>query len=683
MGVLEVLQQLRVPVDCVAGTSMGALVAGAWASGLSPERMRAELAQVDWKDLFQDDPEYTDMAYRNKRLSQNYLPGSELGVSANGTQAPPGVLGGQKIKLLFNRLVGADRGEQEIENLPLPLSIIATDIGDGARVVLREGSLSQAMRASMSVPGLMAPVRYAGHKLVDGGLVDNLPVQEVRERCGAEVVIAVNVGSPLLPPDQVGSLLSVSAQMVNILTEQNVTRSRALLHDADVYIRPALGDITSGNFDRNADAAERGREAALAVRERLQSLAVSRAAYNAWWGQIARADLPAPQVDAIDIAAMPRLDTRLVARDISQPVGAALDTPALQRDLLRVYGEGYFQTVDYSLVREHERNVLRVTPLEKPWGPDYLRFAVNLETSFDQGANYSLRAAYQRTALNRLGGEMTASVQMGSKNGLALGFYQPLNAVQRWFVEPQVEYENHSAPVYQNNHRMAEYKVSNARISLAAGANLERMGQLRLGLESFHGSAHQETGTQAVVEQSQQVNGWFASADLDRLNRLYMPTAGWALQSRYFSSAQRAYSKIEINLNGALPLGRYVWSGKLSYSGAGQGVLPLFDAASLGGFLNMSAYARGQLLGDKVSYGRLGVSRVLGQLPLGVRGDMRVGLALERARMGTRFTEQQGFGLLDSATIYLGGETPLGPVYVGYGFSSNRQSNAYLFLGVP
>ena len=184
IGVLEVLERLRVPVDCVAGTSMGALVAGAWAAGRSARRRcAANLPRADWNDMFQDNPDYADLNYRNKRLSQRFLPGSETGIKGLETVAPPGVVSGQKIKLFFNHLVRADAGERELQQLPLPVSMIATDIGTGERVVLRDGSVTQAMRASMSVPGLMAPLDYRGRKLVDGGLVDNLPIAEVRERC--------------------------------------------------------------------------------------------------------------------------------------------------------------------------------------------------------------------------------------------------------------------------------------------------------------------------------------------------------------------------------------------------------------------------------------------------------------------------------------------------------------------
>ena len=257
IGVLEVLEQLRVPVDCVAGTSMGAIVAGAWAAGRSPAQMRQELARADWDDMFQDTADYAELNFRNKRLSQRFLPGSETGITERGAVGPPGVVLGQKIKLFFNHLVHADTGEPEIDRLPLPLSIIATDIGSGERVVFRDGSLTLAMRASMSVPGLMAPLEYRGRKLVDGGLVDYVPVREVRERCGAQVVIAVNVGSPPLKAEEVSGLLSITAQMVALLTEQNVSASLAGLTAQDILIKPDLGTVTAAAPRRGGGLAQR------------------------------------------------------------------------------------------------------------------------------------------------------------------------------------------------------------------------------------------------------------------------------------------------------------------------------------------------------------------------------------------------------------------------------------------
>lgn len=683
VGVLEVLHDLHVPVDCVAGTSMGALVAGAFAAGLAPDAMRQALASADWADLFQDASAFSETSYRTKRLAQRYLPGSELGIGPDGVVAPPGVLTGQKIKLFFNQLVRADLAEQEIQTLALPLAIIATDIGTGSRVVLREGSLTLAMRASMSVPGLMAPVDYNGHKLVDGGLVDNLPVGEVRALCQPDVVIAVNVGSPLLAPEQVGSLLSVSAQMINILTEQNVSQSMARIRPTDIYIRPALEGITSGDFDKNALAAERGRQAALAVAPQLRALAADPAVYAAWAQQLAGAQRPAPVIDAVEVVGLKRSSATVVTQHITQIPGQTLDSPALYRDLQRTFGDGHYQSVDYTLVRQRERNILRVTPLEKPWGPDYLRFAVNLENDFKHSATYSIRGAYQRTALNRLGGELLVSGQVGSEMALGAELYQPLEPSQHWFVEPSLRYTSQAAPVYQDNRKMSEYDVRAVRLELATGANLGWLGQARLGASSTQGRATLATGVALLPNQSQQVNGWFASIDLDQLNRLYVPTGGWALRGRYFSAPGQNYSKLDTSAQAVYPLGRYVLTGQAAYIGSPRGTLPIFDAATLGGFLKLSGYAPGQLVGDNMRYGRVGVERIVGNLPLGLRGDMRVGVALEAARFGTRYSETQRRGMLDSAAVYLGGETPLGPVYLGVGMANGGSSRVYLFLGVP
>ena len=282
IGVLEVLQRERVPVTCIAATSMGALVAGAWAAGLTPEDMRHNLAEMDWRDIFIDSPESAEMSQRNRQIQRRYLSGTETGIGPEGVRYQSGVVSGQKIKLFFNRLIGTERLERHIEDLPLPLSILSTDIGTGERVVLRQGPLSMAMRASMSVPGLLAPVEHAGHKLVDGGLVDNLPVGEVRTRCQPDVIIAVDVSSPLLPSAEVGSLLTVSAQMIGILTQQNSTRSRAQLGTADIYIQPVLDGIGSVDFQRHDDAIVQGRAAAEAVVSRLQQLSMTTSDYASW-----------------------------------------------------------------------------------------------------------------------------------------------------------------------------------------------------------------------------------------------------------------------------------------------------------------------------------------------------------------------------------------------------------------
>ena len=682
IGVLEELQRLRVPVNCVAGTSMGALVAGAFAAGLTPAMMRAELSKADWDDMFVDNPDYADYNYRNKELTRRFIAGLGLGVGEGGVSYAAGVVAGQKIKLFFNHLVHADLGERDIAQLPLPLSIVATDIGSGERVVMRDGSLTLAMRASMSVPGLMAPVTIGPRKLVDGGLVDNVPIAEVRERCGAEIVIAVNVGSPLLKPDQVGSLLSVSAQMVNILTQQNVDRSLATLKPDDIYILPDLDGISAADFARHETTADRGLAAMAPHLERLRALSVSEAEYAAWWKRIAIDDTPPRRVDAIEIAEMKVVNPQVVERHITQKIGEPLDTATLNTDLVRVYGDGFYNNVDYSLMSVRDRNILRILPIESTVGLSYIRSGINLETDSKSGSTYSLRLGYQKTWLNSLGGEILIAASFGTTETLGVEFYQPLTARQDYFLETAAYAQRRLAPIFQDDHLIAQYEINSEQLDVALGANIGLLGRATAGWRELNARAALSIGDPVLPGARLNQGGFFAALNFDQLNRLYFPTQGWATRVELYDSAQARYTKLSADATAAVPFGDYVFATRASYVGAVRGELPVLEAGTLGGFLNLSAFGSGQLVGDDVGYLQVRAERIIGRLPI-VRSDLRLGLALEAGRLGTHYTETSRSGWLQSVTAYLGGETPIGPIFVGYGQSQHGVSNAYLFIGKP
>lgn len=689
IGVLEVLERLRVPVDCVAGTSMGALVAGAWAAGLSPQQMGEELARADWADMFQDNPDYAELNHRNKRLSQRFLPGSETGLKAGSAVTPPGVVSAQKIKLFFNRLVRADAGERRLEELPLPVSIVATDIGTGERVVLREGSLTTAMRASMSVPGLMAPLEAGGRKLVDGGLVDNLPVREVRERCGAEAVIAVNVGSAPLAPEQVRGLLTVSAQVIALLTEQNVQATLATLTPRDIVIQPDLGPITAADFERHAEAAQRGRDAALAQAARLRALAVDEVAWQRWRRQHAARQPERPRIDEVQVKGLSLVSEAVVRRYLSQAVGEPLDTQALDRALGRAYGDGWYERVDYAVLRDGERTVLRVMPVEKGWGPDYLRLGLRLDTNLSQGSSYLLRLGYHRTWLWPLGAELLVVGELGSSTGASAEWLQPLTADRLWFADFEAAYRRERADYFFMEQRMAEYRSMRTRVEATGGINLSLVGTLRSGWRETRVASELETGIDilARLPRERGSGGWLVAADFDRLDRLYFPRSGWSAAAEWYVGNARGegsdYQRAGLDLRAALPWRDNVLGARLTWVGSPRGALPLHDAGRLGGFLNLTAFASGQLIGDDVAYMHLRGERIIGRLPLGLRGDMRVGLALESGKVAIPYTVQKRNGWLHSLAAYLGGETPLGPMYLGIGLGSGRSTNAYLVIGTP
>ena len=684
IGVLEVLERLRVPVDCVAGTSMGALVAGAWAAGLSPARMRIELGRANWADMFLDSADFQDLNLRSKRLAQRYVPGSELGVQGGGVVGPPGVLGGEKIKLFFNRLVHADAGEPLIENLPLPLSIVATDIGTGERVVFRDGSLTMAMRASMSVPGLMAPVEYRGRKLVDGGLVDNVPIREVRERCGAEVVIAVNVGTPPLKPEEISGLLSVTAQMVALLTEQNVQISLATLKPDDIYMRPDLGTIGPGDFERHEGAAERGRTAAEGVAARLAELSVDEARFAAWERRRSGRERAVPRIDEVQVVGLERVNEAVVRRHLTQPEGAPLDVDRLETDVLRIYGDGWYESVDYMVLRERTRQMLRVMPVEKGWGPDYLRFGLQLDSNLGQGSSFQLRGAYHKTWINRLGGELLFTAEIGNSAGLGVEWYQPVTADGRWFADSSASSRIERTDYWYQDRRVAQYRSRRTALDLRGGANLLYLGEMSAGWRATRVTNEIETGIDVfTLLPSQRSNGWVAGLEFDRFDALHFPSRGWRTSAEWFHSSGSDYSRADLDLRGAWPWQDLVFGARATWVGSPMGQLPVHDAGRLGGFLHLTSFSTGQLIGDDVAFAQLRAERIIGRLPIGLRGDMRLGVALEAGKVAIPYSVQQKDGWLGSLALYLGGETPLGPVYLGLGVGSSRTFNAYFFVGTP
>lgn len=683
IGVLETLEKYHVQIDCVAGTSMGALVAGAWAAGLRPAEMREALAKADWADMFIDNPEYSEMSPRNKIIARQYLPGSESGVSADGVRYQSSVVAGQKIKLFFNQMVRANQGERSIEDLPVPLAIVATDIGNGERVVFRQGALTTAMRASMAVPGLIAPVDHDGHKLVDGGLVDNLPVAEVRDLCKADVVIAVDVGSPLLKADEVGSLLTISAQMIGILTHQNVARSLAMLKPTDILIHPDLNGITAGDFSRHAEAADRGKKGAEQAAEKLAALGVAPEQFEAWQKHIAWHRQHSPRIDAIEIDGLMRVNPAAVERHLHVVAGNGLQPAAIDPDLLRTYGDGWYESVDYTVLSERGRNILRVMPVEKRWGPDYMRLGINLQADSSQGSTFGLRGALHQTWINPLGGEILWSGELGSTTKLGVDYYQPLDPAQRYFGQGIANASRERLNVYDNDRRLAQYLVTGVDLRAYAGYNVGLLGPIRAGWVERYRQYEPDIGSELLPRLETAWGGWQVRADFDQFDRLYFPRRGWSAEMSWFDSPEKGYARVDADLRAAWAVGDTVAKARLRYTGSPRGDLPIYDAGSLGGFQNLTAFATNQILGDDIRYASIGGERIIGRPPLGLRGDLRIGLTFEAAKAGSRYTETSRSGWIDSTAVYIGGETGFGPAYVGFGYSSSGVSNLFLFIGTP
>jgi NTE family protein len=693
LGVLEVLEDLRVPIDCVAGTSMGGLVGGAYAAGVSPRDIQALVGDADWIGMFDDTAGRQSVNLRRKELDDRFYSGLELGVSTDGIRFREGALAGEKLKLFFNRLVRTEYGERTIEQLQLPLSIIATDIGTGTRVAMRTGNLTSAMRASMSVPGLMAPVQREGLKLVDGGLTDNLPVEEVKKLCNPDIIIAVNVGSPLLKPEEVTSAVSVLGQVVNLLTEQNVMRSRALLTSRDIYIEPDLENITSTQFTRQLEAAARGRVAAFALSAELKRYSLSERDYAAWQRNVRlAAPKEPPVIDKVEIAATRFVNPDTLRRGIGQEEGKRLDARELAQDLVIEYSQGDLLSLDYSVVREKDRTILRLTPVEKPWGPNYILFGLGLTSDFRSESSYNLRALFRSTWINSLGAEWLLGTQLGSEQNITTEFYQPLDRRHLTFVSAHARAGLRKTPIFQGGERVAIYRIQENNAGLDAGTNLGVYGQASVGWIERSMGAVLDTGPNEFPNRSLHVGGATGRLVVDTYDQAFFPTRGIRLDATHFEAIRVTdrndlgfppYSRSEVRFGGAWQYKRFAYLVEIDGGTSFKGAVPLADAFALGGPRRLAGFAKDQLLGGEYFFGRLETQyRLNFASPLfGV--TLIGGLAAEAGKMNKPITETALTGWQRSFSAYLAASTFLGPVYIGVADSKNGKGRFYLQIGTP
>ena len=680
IGVLQFLEEEQIPVDCVAGTSMGALIASAWLSGMSPKTMAHELSQVDWSDMFHDAPDFTEVSPHRRSFEYDYMAGAEIGIGQNGLKFPQGVAYGQKIKLFFNHLLKVTHGERTIESLPLPLSIMATDIGTGERVEIKTGNITQAMRASMSVPGLLAPFAINGKKFVDGGLTDNLPIEIVRRRCTPDVVIAVNTGTPIANSAQVESVFDVAGQVINILTEQNVQESLKSLKKGDIYLIPELGNFSAMDFAKIPEIVPLGFEIAKQNRPAFLKLKSDLKTWASWQAKL-KNDSEELKITKVEVAALQHVNPAAVRRFFSDKED--LNEKTIARDVQRIYADGFFERVDYTVLKQQDRNILRLLPTEKSWGPDYLRFAAHLNSNSAEGSFFNMRAAYHKTWLNALGGEFLVETSLGEEWHLKGLWYQPLRKSQDYFLRFSTKIMREKLPIFWENKKTGEFSHSEQNVAFALGRNFATFGEVSLGAAHRSGFYSQKMGESIHLPRAHyHLSSAFLTLDFEQFDRLYFPRQGWSFKAKLAQNHPQ-YTRAEGVLKTALPITKKdIWNLKIKYAAAASGKLPYFDTDHLGGFQNMSALAPHALWSDDLLYLGSSWEHVLGSMPLG-KGDLRFGVLLEGARAPLAFTQNRR-KYVDSSALYLGGETFLGPAFLGVGYSAELSVyNAFLFIGMP
>ncbi|MGD8375621.1 MAG: patatin-like phospholipase family protein [Acidobacteriota bacterium] len=683
VGVLKVLEELHVPVDAVACTSMGAVVGGLYATGHGPGELQEILLQADWEELFRDRPPRDEMPFRRKQDDRDILFRFELGVGRSGVSLPSGLVASQKLSFLLRSLTLDAADIQDFDDLPIPFRAVATDLNDGRPVVLADGDLVSAIRASIAIPGLLGPVEIGGRILVDGGLVANLPV-DVARAMGVDRIIAVDAGTPPDFFEKVPSALEVSAQAFMVVSERFVEEQREMLGPDDLLITPELGEISSTKFSRTPEILERGEKAARALEDRLRDFSVSPEAYEAYRAARASRGSHGPvRLDRIEVEGLDRVDPRRVTRQIHSRTGQPLDLETLQQDLARVYRIGAFENVDFRVVREGPGTVLVIRATEKSWGPGYLRFGTGLEADFSGSGEYVLIGHYRRELINRLGAEWRNVLRLGSLNDLRSDFFQPLDFSGRWFVNPILDLqrveEDRFLPSGARERLLLQSWDGELDVGIQIGNRIDIRGgylggQLFTEILSESDPAERHDLGAAVFQFTLDVqdNVWFPHRGAFTKLRVESYRRSLGATDRYdkaFLEASQPWSSGRDTVTLAARLGSSLGSD-----------LPFYAEFTLGGFLGLSGLERNALQGDALGLLSLLYYRRIASL--GPLGDaLYVGAAVQAGNVWPTSSDVDASELLLSGTVFFGAETIVGPVYVGWGLTEGGSSSAYVFLG--
>ncbi len=689
VGVLRVLRELRIPIDYIAGTSMGSIVGGLYASGMSVEELEEVVDTTDWFDVFNDSSRRQYLSFRRKQDDVQVLSPIRIGIEKGKAPFPAGLITGQKVSGMLRDYAITAAGIESFNDLPIPFTAVATDLATGEMVLLRSGSLAEAMRASMSVPGVFTPVEIDGRHLVDGGLVRNLPVDVVRAM-GAEVVIAVDISTPLADIKEIRTFLNVTGQMNGFQTRKNVLEQIETLGPQDTLIVPALEGISAGSFEpeKLELAIESGEEAARQHATELERLAVSPEDYAAYQKRHFRNTTRVVQIRKVDVSNDSHLDSRVLLARVRVRPDAPLDLSILNADLARLYELDAFELVDYILIPvegEKNRFDLLIRAKAKTWARHYLRVGLSLVSDLTGYGEFTALGSYTMTQLNGLGAEWRTYAGVGTRPLIETEFYQPIDWAGHWFVSAAGGWRRVPYPVVSLDNLIIDFELDRAAVYADIGRQFGRYAELRLGVVQAWRTARLQTLEPGAIELDSNPLAGRLRFDWDTLDNVNFPRHGLRsiLEGQYAFNGgvdDDSFETAELQVNGAFSFGKNTFVPGMRAGWAG-GAPTIFDQYSFGGLFNLSGYGAQRYFGTKAVLAKLIYYRRLLELPAQLGSGIYAGVGVDGAYSKDPVAGAPTDGWKGSASAFVGADTLIGPLYVAYGISSDGVDSFYLFLG--
>lgn len=693
IGVLEVLQREHIPVCVIAGTSMGAIVGSLYAAGYTPEEMRKILGGLDWKSLFDDNPPRPELPMWRKQQDFRYLLNLEIGFRDGKVVMPTGLVQGEKLLMLLRRLLLPAWNVDDFDHLDIPFRAVAANLGNGKPVILDHGNLALAVRASMSVPGAFAPTRRDGQLLVDGGILDNVPV-DVARAMGATRLIVIDVGTPLESEKDMTNPIAVLNQMLGVATLESTERQLGSLGPDDVLIKPKLGDVSAADFDRAPEAMQAGVKAAEAMLPELRRFSESPAQWMAWREAHRKRNFDPGLVHFVDVVDANGHETDALARQLADNIGKPLDVDRLDRQVSTIYGGGRYALLDWRPFERNGERGIQLTAEDKPWGPLYGKVGLQLSDDFTGHAFYTVTGQLTATNINDSGARWVNGIWLGRITGLYSNFYQPIGEFGHGYVMPELNVRADTVPIYIGDREFAEYRMHRDHVGVNAGWSPDPRWELSARVARGYDYTTLLVGDPTVFTNDH--TDWTSlrlGGTWDTLDNADFPTHGSRVHLEYemyrpvLGGAVRG-DATRLTGDWATTFGEGVFKRytvllglrAASSHGDDQFMDSLEPLDFLGGFLNLSGHTENSLfgtqslLGRAVAYRRMGNRRIFG-VPLYLGASIEAGNVWD-SRGDVDFGQ-----LIYAGSVFGGIDTVLGPLFLGIGQASDGSNAWYLTFG--
>lgn len=688
IGVLKELERQRIPIDAIAGTSMGAIVGGLYATGMTPEELEDIVTTLDWAGAMKDTPSREHLSFRRKLDDDRYPITMEVGIRDGELKLPMGAIEGQKLMLILREHTIDVSQISDFNELPIPFRAVATDIETGDAHVMGEGDLALAIRASMSVPAIFAPTDVDGRLLVDGGIAANLPV-DVMQEMDVDIIIAVDVEFPLYPAEELVSVVKISEQMLTILMHRETLRQIELLSDDDILIRPRLGTFNSGDFANTAETIPEGEEATLAVSARLAELALDEEGYER---HLAGRGVPGSideQLAFVRVKDDGPVSPRLLESHLDISAGDPVDVELLADAAETLYGLNHHEQVSYRLVEENGQTGVEFDARSKSYGPNILKFAISLENDFEGSTSFNIGTRLTKIGVNSKGAEWQTDLQLGTDPQLLSEFYQPFSAESRLFVAPRIDLRQRNLNVFAGEDAIARYRISESELGFDLGSQIGSIGEFRLGAYRGTGKARLKVGDPALPNIEFDTGGVLGRLRFDTRDDAQFPRSGYRADLLWNASlpdlgADERFDTVEAEVDGYWSQGKNTWNFGVLYATTLDSQDTIQDYFTLGGFLRLSGLERGEISGPHAALARLVYYRRVSESTGGVLDiPVYIGASLEAGNTWQSRSDIDFDSALVNGGVYAGFDTPIGPVYLGAGFAEGGRSNYYLFFGAP